>query len=224
MDSKTCPSLRRTGMSANSGDELNLRHLHCSRDNLSLHDRRDVQPSNCSTCTTGTSTTLSTRCTTGMSTTLSKNWTTQRRRQLRNLHSFLHCLNSLHLQPDDDELQLRNLHSFQHHVHRLVDDLLSKTLERHVGSLVQELHNAACRRPNPRTIGNPLWASRAPPQTEVTITVVSLRTRLWGPRVRGSLSRRRRHQTDKSCGQQLPRESRPSSDSSRCTCRPVASS
>ena len=71
------PSQRRTGMSANSGDELNLRHLHCSRDNLSLHDRRDVQPSmNCSTCTTGTSTTLSTRCTTGMSTTLSKNCTT----------------------------------------------------------------------------------------------------------------------------------------------------
>ena len=45
-----------------------------------------------------------------------------------------------------------------------------------------------------------------------------------GPRVRGSLSRRRRYQTDKSSGQQLPRECRPSLDSSRCTCRPLASS
>ena len=41
---------------------------------------------------------------------------------------------------------------------------------------------------------------------------------------RGSLSRRKRHQTDKSSGQQLPRERRPSLDSSRCTCRPLASS
>ena len=32
-----------TGMSANSGDELNLRHFHCARDNLSLHDHSDVQ-------------------------------------------------------------------------------------------------------------------------------------------------------------------------------------
>ena len=39
---KACPSLLRTEMSTNSGDELSLRHLHCSRDNVSLHDRGNV--------------------------------------------------------------------------------------------------------------------------------------------------------------------------------------
>ena len=63
------PSLRRTGKSANSGDELNLRHLHCSRDNLSLHDHRDVQPS--MNCTKKTSTTLSRYCNCGTSTVFS---------------------------------------------------------------------------------------------------------------------------------------------------------
>ena len=42
--------------------------------------------------------------------------------------------------------------------------------------------------------------------------------------MRGPLSRRRRLQTHKSSGQQLPKERRPSLDSSRCTCRPMASS
>ena len=49
-------------------------------------------------------------------------------------------------------------------------------------------------------------------------------TRLWGLRVRGSVSRRKRFRTDKSSGQQLSRERRPTLDSSRCTCRPLASS
>ena len=31
-----------TEMSTDSGDELNLRHLQCSRDNMSLHDHGDV--------------------------------------------------------------------------------------------------------------------------------------------------------------------------------------
>ena len=37
---ETCPSLLRTKMSNSSGDELNLRHFHCSRDpNDDLHNR-----------------------------------------------------------------------------------------------------------------------------------------------------------------------------------------
>ena len=43
-----------TGTSTDSGDELNLRHLHCWRDpNLSLHDHRDIH--NRKNCTCGTS-------------------------------------------------------------------------------------------------------------------------------------------------------------------------
>ena len=81
---KAYPSLLRTKMSTNSGDELNLRHFHCSRDQTSLHDHRDVHDRR--NCTCGTSENL----TTGTSTTcqrtaqqracrrpLSKNWTTQ---------------------------------------------------------------------------------------------------------------------------------------------------
>ena len=39
---ESVPSLLRTEMSTNSGDELSLGHLHCSRDNLSLHDHGNV--------------------------------------------------------------------------------------------------------------------------------------------------------------------------------------
>ena len=49
----------------------------------------------------------------------------------------------------------------------------------------------------------------------------SLCTGLWGPRGRGSLSRRRRHATATSSGQQLPKECHPSSDPARCPCRPL---
>ena len=38
----------------------------------------------------------------------------------------------------------------------------------------------------PAPSGNPLWGSRAPPQTDVIMFVVSLCTGLWGPRGRGS--------------------------------------
>ena len=68
----------------------------------------------------------------------------------------------------------------------------------------------------------PLGGSRAPPWTDVMMTVVSRCTGLWGPQVRGSLSRRRRLQTDKSSGQQLPRECHPSMDSARCPSKPLA--
>ena len=47
---------------------------------------------------------------------------------MRNLHSFLHCLNLMHPQPHD-ELQLRDLHSFQHRNPVFAEDLLIKTLE-----------------------------------------------------------------------------------------------
>ena len=213
---------------------------------------------NCSTCTTGTSTTLSTRSTTGMSTTLSKNWTAQRRQQLRNLHSFLHCLKPLHLQPNNEELQLRNLHSFQHRVPRLVDDLLSKTLEspswektskttrgtamgtsatlsksctvpkndpntttNSSTTLSKNCTTPPATAPDPRTIREPTLGLPGAAPDDVIMTVVSLCTGLWGPRVRGSLSRRRRHRTVTSSGQQLPKECRPSSDPTRCTCRPL---
>ena len=84
----------------NSGDELNLRHFHRSRDTCRCMITATSKPSiNCGNSTSGTSTTFSTLCTTtGMSTTLSKNWTTQTRRQLRNLHSFctvsIRCISS----------------------------------------------------------------------------------------------------------------------------------
>ena len=153
------------------------------------------------------------RCTTGTTTTKSKNWTTQRRRQLRTSIVFSTVYPCL------------------------VDDLLSRTLgspswektSKTTGGTATGTSAALSRNcttppeaaPAPVPSGNPLWGSQTPPQTDVVITVVSLRTGLWGPRVRGSLSRRRRHRTDKSSGQQLPRECRPSSDSSRCTCRPL---
>ena len=82
----------------------------------------------------------------------------------------------------------------------------------------------ATPRPNPAPFGNPLWGSRAPPLTGAIKTVVSLPQGSGGPRVRGSLSRRRRLQTDKSSVQLLRWECRPATDSSRCTCRPLASS
>ena len=60
-------------------------------------------------------------------------------------------------------------------------------------------------RPTLHTIREPtLWLPGAA-LDDVTKTVVSHCTWLWGPRVRGSLSRRRRLQTDKPSGQQLPR-------------------
>ena len=49
----------------------------------------------------------------------------------------------------------------------------------------------------------------------------SLCTGLWGPRGRGSLSRRRRRSTATSSGQQLSKECHPSSDPARCPCRPL---
>ena len=90
--------LLRTGVSADSGDELNLRHLHC-RKTTSLHDHRDVH--NRRNCTCGTSEHLHNR---GIDTCRRQhnnghvNDRVQEldepnsRRQLRNFHSFLHCL------------------------------------------------------------------------------------------------------------------------------------
>ena len=74
---------------------------------------------------------------------------------------------------------------------------------------------------DPHTIREPTLELPGAALNDVMMTVVSLCTGLWGPRVRGSLSRRRRHRTDKSSGQQLPRECRPSSDPARRTCRPL---
>ena len=62
--------------------------------------------------------------------------------------------------------------------------------------------------PRPTPSRTRLWGSWAP-WTNVMLTSVSFCTGLWSPRGRGSLSQRRRHQTDKSSGQQLPRECRP---------------
>ena len=55
-------------------------------------------------------------------------------------------------------------------------------------TLSKSCRTAARKRPypNPAPSGNPLWGSRAPPQTDVVLTVVSLCTGLWGPRGRGS--------------------------------------
>ena len=96
------------------------------------------------------------------------------------------------------------------HVSSLVQELHGhherpQSKHRHVNNLVEELHNATSHRPHlPHHFGAP-W-------TDVIKTVVSLHTVLWGPRVRGSLSRRKRLQTVESSGQELPRECRPSSD------------
>ena len=78
--------------------------------------------------------------------------------------------------------------------------------------------------PASRTIREPTLELLGAARDRCNKDLLSLSTGLWGPRVRGSLSRRRRLQTDKSSGQQLPRERRPSSDSSRCACRPLAAS
>ena len=59
---KAYPSLLRAGMSTNSGDELNLRHLHCSQTHCRCTQRACQRPSQTTTCTTETSNTLSMNC------------------------------------------------------------------------------------------------------------------------------------------------------------------
>ena len=61
-------------------------------------------------------------------------------------------------------------------------------------------------------LGTPLWGSRAPPQTDVIMTVVSLLTRLGSPRGRGSFCPEGwRHSTVWPSGQLLRWECHPSS-------------
>ena len=85
-------------------------------------------------------------------------------------------------------------------------------------TLSKSCRTAAHPRPAlPCTIREPTLGLPGAALDDAIMTVVSLCTGLCGPRVRGSLSRRKRHRTDKSSGQQLPRDCRPSSDSSRCT-------
>ena len=69
-----------------------------------------------------------------------------------------------------------------------------------------------------------LHRTQAPPQTDVIIDLASSLCTGWSPRGRGSLSQGRRHSTDTSSGQQLPKECRPSSDPARCPCRLLAGS
>ena len=76
-----------------------------------------------------------------------------------------------------------------------------QTPDGHVNNLVQELQDAARPAPHPRTIREPTLGLPGAAPGDVIITVVSLCTGLWGPRVRGSLSRRRRHRTVTPSGQ-----------------------
>ena len=163
-------------------------------------------------CTTRTSATLSKNCTTtGVSTTLSKTGQTPATTCTRG---------------SSTPKQLRDNNG---HVSNLVQELHGPHSERpqenhgHVNILVQELHDATRRRPIPCTIREPTLGLPGAALDDVIMTVVSLCTGLGSPRGRGSLSRRRRHRTDKPSRQQLPRECHPSSDSSRCTCRPLGS-
>ena len=75
--------------------------------------------------------------------------------------------------------------------------------------------------PPPTPSGNPLWGSRAPPQTDVMLTAVSLYRAQGSAGAWVSSPEGGRHATATSSGQQLPKECRPSSDPARCPCRPL---
>ena len=137
-------------------------------------------------------------------------------------------------------LQLRNLHGqldSRHHGdlllqhdrdgEDLVDKLRLRDNDGHVSNLVQErlqtlaTATAASSPLPPTPSGNPLWGSRAPPQTDVTMFVArsvqgSGSAGAWVSTPEGG-----RHATATSSGQQLPKECRPSSDPARCPCRPL---
>ena len=123
-------------MSASSGDELNLRHFHCSIDSLSLHDHSDVRNRRTAPAAPrppaqqGHRQPLSTRCTTndGHVNNLVQELHHPTTQQLPNLHNFQHvsicCIPS--------QTMNRNCGTstvFQHRVPVLDEGLLCKTLE-----------------------------------------------------------------------------------------------
>ena len=75
----------------------------------------------------------------------------------------------------------------------------------------------------PAPSGNPLWGSRAPPQTDVIMFDRSITVQ--GSGVRGGVGQLTRRWPTRDGhsppGQQLPKECRPSSDTERCPCRPL---
>ena len=210
-------------MSANSGDGLNLRH--CPRDPASLHDHRGVH-------TVDELRHLHNRDIDHLVNTLHNDGHVDNlvqeldhpaRRQLRNLHSFQHrqpvlvedLLNKTLESPSWEKTSKTTGGRERPRQQPCPRAARSpRTTPTQPRTRQQPCPRTARRRqPHPATpSGNPIWGSRALPQTDVKKTVVSLHTGLWGPRLRGSLSRRKRLQTVECSGQQLPRECRPSSD------------
>ena len=143
---------------------------------------------------------------------------------LRNLHDP-HTRDKDHLV---NGLQLRNLHGQldgRHHGDLLLqhdrdgEDLVDKLRLRDNDGITTA--TAASSPPSPTPSGNPLWGSRAPPQTDVMLTAVSLYRAQGSAGAWVSSPEGGRHATATPSGQQLPKECRPSSDPARCPCRPL---
>ena len=141
-------------MSEDSGDELNLRHFHCSRTQRRC-DHRDVH--NRKNCTCGTSDHLSFT-TAGMST-LSENCNCGTPQFSARLGPTSEPAQQGHRPPCRRSAQ-----------QRARQQPCPRTVQRHPPPPLLPHH--------PRTH---FGAPGAPPQTDVTVTVASLCTGLWGP-------------------------------------------